>query len=853
MKVFLSKIKFIDIITAIILSSAVSILIYKVFYPYCVINNLKDFYIGKTVFENHNKLLDFIIYFVYLGLFCAVLPFITEKRLKYFSSYDNIVQLIAQKSVLYCKNILNSIKISPKFIDILKKFQIFAALGFILLYPFDGGFYPKLILIISFLIAISVYDVFFVHRKRFSPFCLAAFLFIIFFKSYYPLEIPIDDHHLGESFTTFLMHDKFHFQYYKDIMLMHGLSDVIPSMLGKYLFHSTNVYGFTLGKVFFENIKFLAIITSILYIFKSNILFTAPFLMSNLNFPHVRNACLYLCAFLVLIKRKILRNPFLGLVLYIIFSFLLFVYWTSFGIFWIISSLPFAIFLFLNLIFERYIEKVSPDSSAATERRKMRPAPDYIQHKFEKFQSKSLNFKLSLLFLVCLFFMLLFVNKDFIFNFFIYFLEYAKGYSYAFGDSFGKLSFDKIHKLFALLIVPILLIEVLKILTRANKSVKIKDINFLLFSLFALIFPIISVSYSLGRFDINLYARCKFLSIAYIAILIPYFLYRKYPWFVNNIFKIILLMLFISKLLIGLQKLPSKLSYIAYEKIPDQTNLYNVGTIDFYMDQKFRLESIKQFIEENSSKDEIYLDLTNRGINYLYFDKKVPVQFVSYYNSITTKQDKESLEKLKANPPKVILIASKILYYDDIPVSIRINSQYRWFLTSGLYKIETYGGNVFLVKTEKAQEFSQDDLFLADVILSSEDLRFLPEAWANSVNKLPLEELAQEFKVEYSNPFELKIVFDYPISGQDIDFVYFSFKFSGKVFSNSYNMSINDSSSVLNFSSKNGKMLLPLDNFASWLLNKNIKEITIKLAPDQINNFTQLKNVEIKFFKRTDR
>ncbi|MCD7879095.1 MAG: hypothetical protein LUG16_04080, partial [Candidatus Gastranaerophilales bacterium] len=339
MNVF-KKVKFLDSISSMLVSALLCILLYKILYPIWHYTGLKDFYSGTTVFENHNKILDIVIYFIYLSLFFAVLPLITTIREKFLPD----CRFFIDKFVTISKRISNKLTFPEKLSKFFAKYQIITVIFYILLYPFDGNFYPMVSGIIVLLIVAALIDV----KKRsnseykISPWTLAPLLLALLFKNYYIPAAPVDDHHLGETFSTFFMHDKYNLQYFKDIMLMHGYTDILPAFFGKYLFGDSNLYSYCLGGVFFDNLKLLAIIISGLYFFKKTPLFVAPLLIVNFSFPHVYNSCLYMVSFLLLLQKKILKKPLLWLVLYLILCFAGFVYWTTFGTFWIISSLPIA-------------------------------------------------------------------------------------------------------------------------------------------------------------------------------------------------------------------------------------------------------------------------------------------------------------------------------------------------------------------------------------------------------------------------------------------------------------------------------------------------------------------------------
>lgn len=56
--------------------------LYKFLYPICTYKNLNDFYVGTSIYHNHNKYLDVGIIFVYLIIFCIFYLIFNFKELK---------------------------------------------------------------------------------------------------------------------------------------------------------------------------------------------------------------------------------------------------------------------------------------------------------------------------------------------------------------------------------------------------------------------------------------------------------------------------------------------------------------------------------------------------------------------------------------------------------------------------------------------------------------------------------------------------------------------------------------------------------------------------------------------------
>jgi len=155
------------------------------------------------------------------------------------------------------------------------------------------------------------------------------------------------------------------------------------------------------------------------------------------------------------------------------------------------------------------------------------------------------------------------------------------------------------------------------------------------------------------------------------------------------------------------------------------------------------------------------------------------------------------------------------------------------------YEYKTAGAGVFLSKTDKMPEYTQEQLDNLDYYFGLKRLKYLPEVWAESLKTLPVSEIITDFTVEnYGN--QIKIRFSKPQKIRDLDLLYFN---TGDKKPASFTISINGSNSEILCRSKSGRILAPMDNFPSWLLNNDLREITIET--DRI-----IKQPEVSFFIR---
>lgn len=770
---YMKNINKFSIIISVFLSAFITIKVYDFLYTKFNYINLPDFYAGSSIYLDHNKFLDIYIYFIYLICFFVLLPLISL----FFKKTDK-----KENKRIRDKNKKSQISYINKYFN----FQYIFPLFYICLHPFNGIIYKKLILIIITLILISIYDIYQRGKKEektISPFAISALLFGIYFYTYNIQIAPVDDHHFGEKFATFFLHENFHLQYYKDIMLVHGYIDVISPWFGKYIFNSNNIYGYCLGEILLRNINFLLLLIPGFYLFKKNFIFLTPMLF--IKMPSITS--IYVITFLCLLNKNIFKRSYIWLSIYIIISFIFFMVWTTIGTFWIVASLPAAIYII-----------------------------------YRQIKNSSSKDNINFIFPASLLLMLLFLSKNILFNFFEQAAYYIKGNLYAFGNNFGSFNIciQQIlyysYKLFALLIIPIFIIELFYRLKE-----KYLNIRFILFLIFAIIFPIISLGYTMARIDGELMQRIEYISVPYLLILFPFYIYIKNSAILGKKLKLFLYTLLSLALINGCLLLIPKLKKIYYIPSTNNSILMNVGKINLDTKNMNRLEELNSIINYNDT----FYDLTNRGMHYLYLNKKINVPFISFYNSITEKQAEISLKNLKENPPDKILIYSESNIHDNIFPSLRINPIYRWVLLSKKYQLVKYNKNIILKKSKNDILYSKEDLQYLDYILSNSNLLFLPEVWGNSINTLKLKENMIKYKTTYLGD-KIIIQTEDDINGKNIGLLYFK-PVSKQKLNVKYTIKINNSESELECRSKNGTILIPMDNFPSWLVNDKINKIEI--------------------------
>lgn len=782
-----NKLNTTDLILNSILSFCISVFLFYLFLSHQVYTNLTDFFTGETIYANYHKYCDIkfvflysIIWFVFSAIYSKLKAYVFEPKIEATKKNKKLFYTI----------------------------QYILLLGYLSLYPFDGHLYPILATGITILIVLGVFDI---KRKQaltdkdgsihFSFFSVIAIALLCFGRHYELNQVFVDPHHDAEHLTAFFMHAKFNMEYYKDIMLVHGYRDLVESWLGLHIFGQDNLYTFFLGETLYYNLLVLVFSALSIFVFDCSIAAIIPIISLYRNDDLVILFGIYLMVFLILLKDSIFKNDKLFLSLYILFAFLFSKYWTTMGVLWSISILPIAIFKLWKTI------------------------------KTKEYKNLTIPFSLFLV--------LFAINAKEIYYFLIQANYYIKGNLYGFGTIMPYIdtaSAAIYYKMFAVLIAPILLVLTIKEFSKENKNSHLINIYQ---TIFILIF--ISLSYAFGRTDKDIYSfnRLLMLSLNLIFIFIPYLLYKskknekalKYAAFIAIFF---LVSATAQNLLEhGIFKKPANQQT---QKIPKQ------GLLNIQDKEKTSLYEITDFIKSNLKPNDTFLDLTNEGILYYLLDKKTLLPYTSYYNIVSQEQAKYALSLIKGKEPDVIYMDNISAKLDNVYPSLRINPIYRHIILSKQYKLVTEKNKALLIKTtdKKEQSFSEQDKLILDTMLSNSNLQQLPDAWGQSIKTLPIQEIYFDYliqKVALQNETIINIHFNKPIKGCDIDLIYMQIPINKEI-----NIAIqpNSGGSVLSFNSRTGKMLIPFDNYPSWLLSENITDITIRINaivenPQKIN------------------
>ncbi len=767
---------------------------------------LSDFYVGDTIFRNYNKHFDFIFIAGYVLLFFLMLIFYKLIK-KYLHKTD--CSLLFQESCISKK--------------VIYPLQYVCLLGYFKFYPVDFSFYPVVLLFIIGIIGLGIYDL----NKNikeyndngsgkiyFSKFALAPLILVIF-GSYYDFnQTFIDPHHDAEHIVAYFSHSKFNMEYYKDIMLVHGYRDILESWIGVHFFGENTLYSYILGKVFLQNtFLFLAYILCS-FIFGTSALIVLPLISFVNQNILITMFSVYLLSYLLLLKKQIFNRPFLSLLIFIILSFLYASLWTTMGAFWVAAGIPLFVYQLIN----------------------------FVKNGRDK-QSFVLYSSILLLSVLVISFC---AGKDI-----YYFIKQAAFYTqsniYSFSTTFPLIKNNFIFfamRFFAIIILPAMIIFLSK--EFLNKQQSKMNYPYVFALAFCIILTLVSMNYTIGRIDFDSFTRLMFLSYTFLFIIVPYLFYKKNTY--TESLKSITAALIIIFFAISLFKIKelSKINYINKETIDNKLPM--IGRLDLMDKENIAFTAIYNFCSKYLEKGDSFYDMTNKGMLYYILDKPMLTPYVAYYNIVSTKQAKHALSIIKKAKPKVVFINDFNFRIDDVSPSLRINPIYRYFLLDGYYKLEADEiGNAALVRQKQLHVFSDEEKNLLDQYLSVSDLKYLPDAWGSSIHRLPVKFLNYKYLLQvYTTQSGMiyNIHFASPVNGAELALLYFEIPYTSDSATVDYLIKINGSDAIQKFQSKTNKILVPTDNYPSWLLNKAITDITI------ITTYQTTKIPIIKFYSR---
>jgi len=651
---------------------------------------------------------------------------------------------------------------------------------------------------------------------------LFAGAFIVYFCSsagYNYLTIPDDSLHFGEKLLGWWLANDQSSRIYETFYPIHNYKDLIPGFIGG-LLNDNYASGPIIGSLLFYNLCLVIVSSAVLAIF--------PFVMSLIMLLPLRFiTALPFVAMIILFKDdSVFKNYSKWLSLYCIFSILLYCLEPTSGIPFVLSLFPLCVYGF------------------------------YFYYK----NTNSGKFYLAIGAIAAALAVFFIIFRDYFMYSFEFFFNFAKYNSAAVGlpgyrdfEPQFLFIFRLAYKTPVYFLFPAFILLFFKELKR-------KEMRAAFFLSAMTIYLIASVNYALVRFDFDDMLRAHKLAMCYVYLLFPAFLYfnrDRYKKFLNFYILFMVLLLafqigfkfrysttaYVTEPTFGLSAKTIKDKFSVQRHPLEQNDIFRQGYSRFTKSGLDELSSIRMFFEDNGLTDKTFFDFTNKTVFYYHFNKKPLFPLWTYNNIIDPETDFQYAKKLLADLPDCVLLYSKNAFiFDKIRAPVRANSIYRTILLSGKYKLAVSGGGDILLVKGGNTSFSKTDIAILDYALGTNSLRYMPDAWGTSLNKLGkrLNELSPSFQTVRGNN-KLVITFDKPLSAKILDFIFISGKLETE-----YDVFVNNDF-ILRASRNKESSLVPLDIRPAYLLGEDVKEITVVFSNGDAES---IKNLGIKFFQR---
>lgn len=310
----------------------------------------------------------------------------------------------------------------------------------------------------------------------------------------------------------------------------------------------------------------------------------------------------------------------------------------------------------------------------------------------------------------------------------------------------------------------------------------------------------------------------------------------------------------------------------------------NIGYAKADSGQVNRLILIRDFLDTVLEKNETYLDLTNRGAQYFYLNRKQPIESGAIYNLVTEAQQLRAIESLKITNPPAILIAGDNINHDGGGANLRSYLLYRYLLLLPNYKVVKTSTQVWLLRSDRLARLNTLNINyqssindapdnLLNNIFRVPDLLDIPASWGRSYKKLnnsfyfvykvsekksasnlnSLEILKNNYyQINGDDPSITFDISDLNLNGKDVGLISFDFKCDDNLepfpkieFYWDSNTVSQGEMTVTRFNARNGRLVVPVDSVPSWLLTNNLRTIRFDLLTQKSCKVFKIGNINL--------
>jgi hypothetical protein len=290
--------------------------------------------------------------------------------------------------------------------------------------------------------------------------------------------------------------------------------------------------------------------------------------------------------------------------------------------------------------------------------------------------------------------------------------------------------------------------------------------------------------------------------------------------------------------------------------------LPNLGIASMEKSRVDRLVEVKHELDRLLDADETFLDMTNNGAQYYYYDRPPPADLSAFYNMITPAQQRRAVEGLRRHRVSVALIGADNVFLDGLYPSLRATLLYRHLVLN--YVPVTIGRYDYMLSPDRLPRAGfdvRDPATPDEQALQILDRNFLPtvldrlaDSLGRSIDTLD-DRLKEVVRLDPDRVSEMRdiqrdptgvytvtgtkptITFDlasHGLRGRDAGVLRFDFQCRNTrakpMFEVSWTTRGMEPAQPMTFAGRKGTMVLPLDAAPRWLLSPKIGTFSIAMT-----------------------
>lgn len=250
-----------------------------------------------------------------------------------------------------------------------------------------------------------------------------------------------------------------------------------------------------------------------------------------------------------------------------------------------------------------------------------------------------------------------------------------------------------------------------------------------------------------------------------------------------------------------------------------------IGMID--AEHLQRTKRLQNWLNETTTSEETFLDLTNRNAQYFYQNRRPPVPVTAPYNMAPLAQQQRAVEILKENPPPVAVFENQNYLHDGYGLALRSPLLYRYALDH--YAPAEMEGMIVGYRKLPQEPVTLEQAALYEKAFASRDFGHIALAWGRSDASLQkqmtlvmrLDEMTPETRLSGRDAglFRFRFSCDHPRTSAP----QLRVRFSGNA----------GSVSIPMIGGTDDLLIVPLDAQPRWLLSHTITDLQVELVnPD---------------------